>query len=434
MSSSAFEGVAEKRYFQFFRQVTVASTSLFVDSRFWDRLILQASDAERAIKHGVLAIAAFHNSITSGIERSTSQQHLAYAEKQYQVALREANALLIKASNKQIERVLMVCVLFILYEGMRGDFAASQAHMTSGRAIAAQSHQAGRWNNQREINEVLARLDIFALTFSDATAPYRFTLSDLLDTAPDLYPAPFTDIRHAHTSLVDLLRWLLVLGNHVIIGRHATDEEGLRFKAMLLKCAHRLSEWRRHWLLFVGQHQKSLPTIQISIVELWYSATSIISAVGFGGPETRYDTSIDEFTRIAQYSESVASELCATPEMTAFSLDFGYIVPTFFCAMRCRDPAVRRRALRVLELCPRREGLWESTGAAAVVQRWVQLEEEGLGDVTSAQQIPECRRIALLDAQVDYRASSATLRFTGSSDSGSTRCSRLEALKWSPPR
>ena len=435
ISCSTFQTVAEKRYFQFFRHCTVASTSLMVDSRFWDRLVLQSCDAEKAIKHAVLAIAAYHNSIASEIDRPTAQQHLAFAERQYHMALRETNALITSASNRQVERVLMVCVLFILYEGIQGNFAASQAHMTSGRAIAAQSRQGALRNHAREISEVFARLDLFALAFSGAAAPYQYTLEDLLDTTPDLRPSTFADMRHAHSSLIDLIRWMLVLGNHINFGTNSGEElDGVDFKVMLQRCAYRLSEWHEHWHKFIHERADGVRAMHIKLVELSSTAASTICSAGFGGPETRYDPLFDQFVRIVELSEVITSELRNDPSVASFSLDSGYLIPTFFCAIRCRDPSVRRRAVRVLELLPRREGIWQSTGAAAIANRWMQVEEGRVEHVTAAHDIPEDYWVAWLDVRVDYCVSSATLHFTGAAVGRTGRCSRLDALRWSPSR
>lgn len=95
----------------------------------------------------------------------------------------------------------------------------------SRKAIAAQSLRKARGSRCREVNEVSAKLDVFALTFSDVDAPYQYTLEDLFETRPELHRSPFTDIRHVHTLLIDLLRWMLVLGNHIYFGGLSADSD-----------------------------------------------------------------------------------------------------------------------------------------------------------------------------------------------------------------
>ena len=388
-----------------------------VESRFWDRLVLQACDAEPAVKHVALALASFHNSIITQKDRDVSKQHRAYAERQYQRALSEAKQLIDSPSTKHIDRILMVCVLFILFEGLRGNYAASRAHMDSGRAIAARYRPVGPKTSQKncspEISEVLARLDLVALTFSDDASPYKYTLDDLLNTAPDLRPSQFGSIHQAHVSLVDLIRWLLVLECHNRFLLEAPGHTPAEMEEELRECRERLSEWRYHWDMLQLQCAETGSLLGKN-VEIWYSMAAVVLDAGFLGPESRYDVLLHHFQRIVQFGEDLSAGITNTGELALFSLDLGFVTPVFFCAIRCRDPHIRRRAIRVLGSHLRHEGIWESTVAAAIATKWMQLEEEGLGEVESAEQIPESKRIAVLDTQVNVEQSTARLKFTTS--------------------
>ena len=388
-----------------------------VESRFWDRLVLQACDAEPAVKHVALALASFHNSIITQKDRDVSKQHRAYAERQYQRALSEAKQLIDSPSTKHIDRILMVCVLFILFEGLRGNYAASRAHMDSGRAIAARYRPVGPKTSQKncspEISEVLARLDLVALTFSDDASPYKYTLDDLLNTAPDLRPSQFGSTHQAHVSLVDLIRWLLVLECHNRFLLEAPGHTPAEMEEELRECRERLSEWRYHWDMLQLQCAETGSLLGKN-VEIWYSMAAVVLDAGFLGPESRYDVLLHHFQRIVQFGEDLSAGITNTGELALFSLDLGFVTPVFFCAIRCRDPHIRRRAIRVLGSHLRHEGIWESTVAAAIATKWMQLEEEGLGEVESAEQIPESKRIAVLDTQVNVEQSTARLKFTTS--------------------
>lgn len=77
-----------------------------------------------------------------------------------------------------------------------------------------------------------------------------------------------------------------------------------------------------------------------------------------------------------------------------FSLDLGIVPPLFDVACRCRDPVIRRRAAWLLHASPRQEGIWSSTLAARVVERVIQIEEQGLGNVQGYCDVPEAARIS----------------------------------------
>ena len=57
------------------------------------------------------------------------------------------------------------------------------------------------------------------------------------------------------------------------------------------------------------------------------------------------------------------------------SFELSPIVPLFVTACRCRDPVLRRRAIVILMNCRRREGVWDSYGAAMVALQCIKLEE-----------------------------------------------------------
>ncbi|OCK86259.1 hypothetical protein K432DRAFT_387935 [Lepidopterella palustris CBS 459.81] len=69
----------------------------------------------------------------------------------------------------------------------------------------------------------------------------------------------------------------------------------------------------------------------------------------------------------------------ATPSFSP-SFELSPIVPLFVVATRCRDPILRRRAIALLARARRREGVWDSIGAAAVAVEVVKIEE-GLEEV-----------------------------------------------------
>lgn len=141
VTDPAFGGVLEKRYFQFFRQKTVLSTNSLVDSRFWDRLVLQACHFEPAIKHAVLAMSSLHQLSALTTDSDATQHHRLYADQQHQKALTAARALTSSSQPQDMVRILIACILFIIFESVRGDYKASAMHLDSGRAIMAQHSQ-----------------------------------------------------------------------------------------------------------------------------------------------------------------------------------------------------------------------------------------------------------------------------------------------------
>lgn len=74
-----------------------------------------------------------------------------------------------------------------------------------------------------------------------------------------------------------------------------------------------------------------------------------------------------------KYLESNASE------RPVFSFDFGVIPALYFTASECRVPSIRRKALALLKLAPKKESLLAADNLAQLCSRLISIEERGLG-------------------------------------------------------
>jgi Fungal specific transcription factor domain len=114
----------ERRSFDFFRQRTVPQLSGAFDSdEFWQRLLLQATHHEPAIRHAAVALGALHERFETSDDTTNltfklneKKTHDVFALQQYSKAIKallEPN----EAQGKQAADVaLMTCVLFIYFE------------------------------------------------------------------------------------------------------------------------------------------------------------------------------------------------------------------------------------------------------------------------------------------------------------------------------
>jgi len=68
------------------------------------------------------------------------------------------------------------------------------------------------------------------------------------------------------------------------------------------------------------------------------------------------------------------------PGKAVFVFDYNIVTSLFVVGTRCRDLVVRRMAIGLLMKYPRREGLWDSSMAAAVSKRVMNEEEKGMVD------------------------------------------------------
>jgi hypothetical protein len=93
--------------------------------------------------------------------------------------------------------------------------------------------------------------------------------------------------------------------------------------------------------------------------------------------ELTYDAYLWMFKEIVEMARIQLSSLAVMHDPT-FSFDMQNVWPLFVVAKKCRDPIVRREAIRLLGEWPRREGIWDSVIASAVSRWVVKVEEEGM--------------------------------------------------------
>lgn len=58
-----------------------------------------------------------------------------------------------------------------------------------------------------------------------------------------------------------------------------------------------------------------------------------------------------------------------------FTVEMGYIPPVYYTALKCRVPRIRRQAVRALRAAPHREGVWNGSILADVLEEIIRVEE-----------------------------------------------------------
>lgn len=122
-------------------------------------------------------------------------------------------------------------------------------------------------------------------------------------------------------------------------------------------------------------------------------------------------TLVNYILEIGKYEDD--DRLPGTPN---FTVDFGIVGPLGAVGYKCRDPILRREAIRLLGSAPKREGGWNSTLSSHVCTRIMQIEEEGLGPITRCEDIPAWARIADIELEIDLQARRFTMKYRQQGD------------------
>jgi hypothetical protein len=113
--------------------------------------------------------------------------------------------------------------------------------------------------------------------------------------------------------------------------------------------------------------------LELQYLTLWIATTHTLDALE--GEEVAFDNSRLKFAEIVR----LATILLDKSDIT-YTFDIESICFLGYVASKCRDPLIRREAIRLLSYKPRREGVWDSLVDAKFCAWFMNVEEEGMVD------------------------------------------------------
>jgi hypothetical protein len=429
----------ERRAFQFFFTKTASEIAGFLPSDFWNKLILQASHTDSAILHAVIALGSAHETYEGdgpGHLRKSAVARQNFALQQSNKAIKHLRTQLSSRVPQSGESVLLSCILFICLETFQGNHEAALAHLESGLKILGSwlddddqpvlsSEFVSRPTRQfleEELVPIFTRLDVQATIY--LTSRSLKEVSPCSSTAAPIMPTRFTSLSDANNHLADLVHWMLYSNN----GAHnmmywMVNNPLVNFppppkafgdsipkipdvvmkKIMKIETQHSriLQQWLDALNIFLKENTNLDPKDLRGalMLKILYISTTIIKAASLYNHDLEYDKYISDFERVITLAESlIKSQTTSIDKSTPlYSFEMNILPPLHYCSTRCRDPKLRRRALALLEDSPRREGMWDSAMLAAIARYVMEEEEAGLGEVSSAKEIPASARMCILD-------------------------------------
>lgn len=417
-----FDNDRENRCFDFFRSFSAPKSTTFYGSDFWLKRVLQMSHSEPAVKDAALALSSLHHYQESELwPHPETRSAILY----YSRAVSRAKPLLSQNTRENIEKLLVICVLFIFYENLTGNFPTAMMHLQNGLYILSESRKPSGGQSiphqaiPDDILHTFSRIDIQAMVFSDCRTPYPF--SAIPRTEPGSIPSSFLSVAEAQYHLFEHFKWRLVEEGMF----HDAGAEIPPLRQSWL--ASRLTTWEISFAALQLQ-QREEPSItemesELVITQIYYELFTIVSNSAFTRLEISYDACYPKFERILTLVESlpvVSGSGRAVVEKSSYqkalSFEWGVICPLYFVMVRCRDPHLRRQALARLYALNRREGTWDSLGTARLAERVVEMEEEGLENVQTSEDISNDRRIIDTHFVVEMDQRTISLTWTLKSD------------------
>jgi hypothetical protein len=382
-----------ERGLDFFHQNLAAKLEGHFDSKFWSRLVLQLSHSEPSIRHAVSAISVIYQDVESsllhpaGYVNANPEAHL-----EWNKAMKSLSARIQAHPNSNLVP-LTCCLLFSCIEVLRGNGESSLLHIWSGFNILA----ALRRNSSTapDLGSHLSSNDLKAI--EDYIVPIFSNLNVLCSLAGRMTPpicaptggedSPQEDLTHSRRQLVEIsdtcIRFIGKASQKTAMFQIEVDDfiEQLKLQA-------RLDVWREQLDQLVERMQAAgnparqdalnLLLVHYKVIYIWMRVCTTLG-------ETATDSYHADFEELVQYAEQVTKPGGRMATRQQLSFDIQILGPLYYVALKCRHPAIRRRALEMLQFAPRREGLWNAHHAYVTAKRVVELEERHL----NGQELPD---------------------------------------------
>ncbi|KAI0811841.1 hypothetical protein GGR55DRAFT_642058 [Xylaria sp. FL0064] len=331
---------SERRSLQFFVEVAAPVLSGPLDPYFWTHVVLQFSQMEPAVRHSVVAVASLYEQVHRHRDTITPLPDDSLVLSHYNAAIRHLKAM------KNESLVLLVCVLFVCIEFLRGNHNASVEHSQHGISILKRVEETFPW--AKEYLSPIFRHDAIPAfsTFGDA----QFYLDGIVGRCIRL-------VRRCDAyRLGDMI--------HKPVSPELIAERSLT--------RHLLDKWHSAFMQLEPE-AKLTDTVRCNML-IRYQICLVWVETAYEFHETAYDRCLNIFRSMVASAAAVAcSDYLARP--IGFTFEMGFIPLLFFFTTKCRCLKTRLLALSLMKrLCAPRENLWEVVTMFSAAKRVVEIE------------------------------------------------------------
>ncbi|EXJ78068.1 hypothetical protein A1O3_09229 [Capronia epimyces CBS 606.96] len=345
---------------------------------FWSRLLPQIGVVQPAVKHLLIATSSL---VETAVQKGVSRDQNAVYQTHYTRAIQAT------CSSRQIESVLMACLLFACCEFMQGNVVPGLHHINSGLNIMEEWYKTGSSMSSGP-NAQTARLIIdvigpLFISYIDKAPTYgrgdiTITQSACSGTISPSHELPyfdhFTDLHRAHHALDG-------------IAHHVARMMDFRRTPLAPSPPHKLQKLLDTWWVSFEVLKTNMPwarkerlKLSLQLMHVQYTVLSMMLRYLVSKNEGVYDHFEQEFHWIVdQYDDF--SKAWAKDEPLKFSAriepvdgHMGYISPLFFTATKCRHQYIRTAALNHLAALRVVENNWTSCTAYQIARKIIAIE------------------------------------------------------------
>lgn len=437
------ESEMENRYFRYFQQTSVMGLDGAWGWSLWCSLMLQSSHQEPFVRHSIIAIGALLKSheaaYLAGVRpRSViipymAKLHRNFAMVKYDTAVRlMQKAICVGTSN--LRQTLLGCILVVCFEMLIGNSHLAIKHAHSGTLILRQ------WRAQTpalkeeqplllspapfivddEIIEAFRSLSIQIITLWDD----RSAICDkkIMNYNRVTIPAPLScfDLRetqvhlnHIVCRIYHFITTIQIPSESIALAKKfdsgpPMEEDSVITSMAIYSTAFNITETIRaqqvQFAIEIANWIHSFEPIFESLCTNWEDneagfscaahvaammqmqavATTILIASVLITNEMEYDKLNHKFQELVDLATVIVKQRQPCKKSNSWAggpwIDIGLTPQLFVVVTRCRDPIIRRRAIKLLEEWYI-EGIWDPALIAQIGLFLMEVEEEGLEDV-----------------------------------------------------
>ena len=187
--------------------------------------------------------------------------------------------------------------------------------------------------------------------------------------------------------------------------------------------AIKLKQWSSAFESFLNnkKHLTSIEQRGAQILKLHRTIMGVHLSIDFMRVMTDdsvWDEYKDDFEDIVAQAEQIL-HLSPASKGPSFTLDTEVVLPLAAAGIACRDGLVRRKAIALLKSADRQEGVCNSGLTALVVERVMEIEEDGLGgEIGTMSSVPYEKRVVGIQVELDNENRRAKLQYMRSKGEG----------------
>ncbi|KFY02918.1 hypothetical protein V490_00366 [Pseudogymnoascus sp. VKM F-3557] len=445
----------ERGSFYLFQQETAPQLSRFFGDDFWERLLLQAALHEPAIRHAIMALGSLHvkskqdnNLVGQGQTNGWTDD---FASKNYSQAI---NTLLESSSREgqQAIDVYLICsILFACLETMLSRYGSAITHVQSGIKILCEVNYIKETRRHQHNALKVSKLPYIPIDMlQEMFVRLDFQVSQMVPgqkwgvKEPTANYANEIEIPGIFSSLSET-REILVSHWHVASDSTSDVWDPMSEKlpaippatAWQKKSFGILARWSSAYDAYLNIQGENLTdrkrkgTAVLRILKELGTTAMILTKAAVYNDEMKWDVFCPMFQKIVSLADDIVeADQKPTAGRPAFCMDMALIRPLFAVSCRCRDPIIRRRAISVLQNYDRTEGGWNSFATYKAAQRVMDIEEAGLQDLRSCDDVQEWARISNVSLVFHLTERRATLAYSGPRDEYDQTRQMAEVIEW----